>query len=158
MENNIIYESENFNVIVPIKPHISRLDGGHIVISGKRYINNRTELTPKEAIEVMRITMILGEAMLKGLNRNNINVERINDQENGNWAYLNNEEPFFHIHLYGRVKNSTIQKWGEALYFPDPNTNFYDNFDSLNSKDIKYIQEEIYKLENTDKYNIKNWK
>lgn len=155
--DNIIYETENFKVFVPSEPHVSRLDGGHLVISGKRYINDRTQLSPKEAIELIRLTMILGEAMSIGLNKNNIAVERINYQENGNWAYLNNEKPFFHIHLYGRTKNAISQKWGEALYFPDPKTHFYDNFESLNSKDIKYIQEEIQKLENTDKYNIENW-
>ena len=40
-----------------------------------------------------------------------INIERINYQDNGNWAYLKGTKPMFHIHLYGRTKESKVQIW-----------------------------------------------
>ena len=153
----IVYETKNFLVFLPNMPHIPREDGGHLVITAKEKILDRTGLNPTQAIECMRLTMLVGEAMVKGLKKQNINIERINYQENGNWAYLRHEIPFFHIHLYGRTKNSKSQIWGEALNLPDPDTGYYSSFDKLTNEDIFFIQEEIKKLEKTDKYNLKNW-
>lgn len=63
-----IYETENFVVAVPKVPHIPRTDGGHLWIRGKKeYFESRNELTPKLAIEVMRLTMLMSEAMRKGM-------------------------------------------------------------------------------------------
>ncbi len=102
----------------------------------------------------MRLTMLVGEAMKKGIK----DIERINYQENGNWAYQKKEQPVFHIHLYGRTKNSQTQTWGEALVFPNKSTGFYDHFDSFNSEDIKAIKEQITILEKDEKYHLENWK
>ena len=159
MSDEIIYETENFVVCVPKKTHISREDGGHIWIRSKeKYFASRLDLSPIEAIEVMRLTMLISEAMIKGMKNRNINIERINYQENGNWAYLNGTKPIFHIHLYGRTKESRVQVWGEALKFPNPKEDFYNNFIQFNNEDTKEIKNQINILENTDKYNLKNWK
>lgn len=156
--DSIIYETENFAVAVPKVPHIPRLDGGHLWIRGKECgFESRSELTPKLAIEVMRLTMLLGEAMKTGMKNRRLNIERINYQENGNWAYLSRQKPVFHIHLYGRTKDSTTQTWGEALVFPNKSTGFYDNFEPLNEEDIEEIKKQINILEKSEKYNIKNW-
>ena len=108
MENNavkfndiVIYETENFVGAVPIKPHIPRLDGGHIWIRSKeKYFESRIDFEPKMAIEAMHLTMLLSEAMVAGMKNRGIEIERINYQENGNWAYLDGVKPTFHIHLY----------------------------------------------------------
>ena len=84
-------------------------------------------------------------------------IERINFQDNGNWAYLKGLEPMFHIHLYGRTKNSTLQIWGEALKFPNPDTDFYDNLIPFNDDDIKEIKNAIIDLEMQEKYKKENW-
>lgn len=154
----VIHETENFVVAVPKTPHIPRLDGGHLWIRGKeKYFESRTELSPKLAIEIMRLTMLFGEAMKTGMKKRGINIERINYQENGNWAYLNGKKPVFHIHLYGRTKNSITQTWGEALVFPNKSTGFYNSFNRLNEEDIEEIKKQIYILEQSEKYNLKNW-
>lgn len=154
----IIYETENFVGAVPIKPHIPRVDGGHIWIRAKeKYFESRTDFEPKIAIEVMRMTMLLGEAMIAGMKYRGIEIERINYQENGNWAYQEGKKPTFHIHLYGRVKNAKTQTFGEALVFPYKETGFYDNFETLNEEDIKEIKKQISTLEKTEKYDISNW-
>lgn len=157
-KDNVIYETENFVVAVPKVPHIPRTDGGHLWIRGKeKYFESRTELNPKQAIEVMRLTMLLGEAMQIGMRNREINIDRINYQENGNWAYQKGMKPEFHIHLYGRTKDSKTQTWGEALKFPNKFTGFYDKFEGFNNEDIEEIKKQIIMLEKTEKYNIINW-
>lgn len=153
-----IYDTENFIVAVPKMPHIPREDGGHLWIRAKNeYFSSRVDLEPKLAIEVMRLTLLIGEAMQKGMKNRGIHIERINYQENGNWACQKNIEPEFHIHLYGRTKNSKTQTWGEALVFPNQDTGFYDNFERFNNEDIQEIKKQINILEKEEKYNITKW-
>ena len=157
-KDEVIYETENFVVAVPKVPHIPRTDGGHLWIRSKeKYFSSRIELEPKLAIEVMRLTMLIGEAMEKSMKNRNINVERINYQENGNWAYQKGMKPEFHIHLYGRTEDSKTQIWGEALNFPNKSTGFYDKFERFNNEDIEEIKKQINLLEKEDKYDLKNW-
>ena len=158
MDDTIIYTTKNFKVCVPNKPHISREDGGHIKIKPlvKEY-ESRLDLPVNEAIEVMRLTMLVSEAMIIGMKKRGITIDRINYQDNGNWAFLKNKKPHFHIHLYGRTKDSKIQPWGESLNFPNPNTDFYDGFKPFNQDDIKEILTEIRILEKSDKYLNENW-
>lgn len=101
--------------------------------------------------------MLTAEAMMLGLAKRDIQIARINYQENGNWAFLKDEEPFFHLHLYGRTINSKIQKWGEALYFPDPSSDYYNKTIPLNNEDIYEIVKQIEILETSEKYNLENW-
>lgn len=101
--------------------------------------------------------MLISEAMINGMKNRSINIERINYQENGNWAYRKGKNPIFHIHLYGRTMNSKTQIWGEALVFPNKETVFYDEFEPFNDDDIKEIKKQIAILENTEKYSLKPW-
>ena len=156
--DEVIYETENFVVAVPKVPHIPRTDGGHLWIRGKEeYFESRTELNPRQAIEVMRLTMLLGDAIQIGMRNRGINIDRINYQENGNWAYQKGMKPEFHIHLYGRTKDSKTQIWGEALHFPNKETGFYDDFEKFNEKDIEEITKQIGLLEKNEKYSVVNW-
>lgn len=157
MDTKILYESENFRVGVPAHPHVSREEGGHIWIMGKKHISDRYDLSPKEASEVMRLTMLIGQAMIDGMKNRGVIIGRINFQDNGNWAYLKGLEPTFHIHLYGRTENSTVQTWGEALKFPNPDTDFYDNMIPFDDDDIEEIKKAITYLEKQDKYKCENW-
>ncbi len=158
-KDTIIFETENFVAAVPKKPDVPRLDGGQIWIRAKeKYIESRTDLEPRMAIEVMRMTMLVGEAMIAGMKNRGIEIERINYQENGNWAYQDGVKPTFHIHLYGRTRSSKTQVFGEALTFPNKYSGFYEGFESFNQEDINEIQKQIARLEKTEKYNITNWK
>jgi hypothetical protein len=58
------YSSQYFDVGIHTEPHVTRLDGGHIVIVPKRSISERWEFTQEEAVDCMRISMIVGEAMI----------------------------------------------------------------------------------------------
>ena len=84
----LIYETENFTVEAPDKPHVDRDDGGHIKIVPKVQVVDRQQLSPKLAIELMRLTIVVGQAMTTAMNRRGVDIGRINYQDNGNWTVL----------------------------------------------------------------------
>ena len=73
-----IYETENFEVVTHEKPFVSREEGGHIKIVTKTGVEDRTKLTPKTAKELMRLTMLVGEAFQNAMNNRGIPVIKIN--------------------------------------------------------------------------------
>lgn len=158
-ERKIIYETENFILYTHGSPHIPREDGGHICITAKVPVNDRTEFSPAMAKEFVRLSMMAGEAFVKGMALGGVNIARINYQENGNWAFRKQKpyKPFFHLHLYGRTEDSKTQEWGEALNFPDPDTGFYDGMTPLTDDDIANIAKCMDILSKTDRYDPKNW-
>jgi diadenosine tetraphosphate (Ap4A) HIT family hydrolase len=156
----MIYISENFFVEAVEKPHIDRDDGGHINIYPKIKILDRQQLTPKQAIELMRLTIVVGQAMTKIMNEHEVDIGRLNYQDNGNWTVFNPEGSYLHIHLYGRAKSAKIHKYGQACYFPqkEENPEYYENFKPLNEDDVKDIKNEIEKLLKENKFSDTEWR
>lgn len=153
-----IYETKNFIVESHEKPFITRTDGGHIRIRIKDdSIIDRTKLDPKTAIELMRLTMVVGSAMETAMNNLGIPVVKINYQDMGNWAWKTNTKPFLHIHVFGRASNALKQIWPESVYLPDRGTGFYDDFEPLNSKDIEEIKKQINIVLQEEKYSEEKW-
>jgi diadenosine tetraphosphate (Ap4A) HIT family hydrolase len=142
----IIFETENFRVVAPEKPHVDRADGGHIKIEPKVPVEDRTKLSPALAKEFMMLTMAAGEAMTIALQKRGIDIGRINYQDMGNWVST------FHMQIYGRARSARIQKFGEAVLLPQRSTGFYDSFKPLNKEDVAAIKEEIERLMQTEKY------
>lgn len=147
-----IYNTTNFIVEAVDQPHITRTDGGHLKIYPKIQLVDRIQLSSELAIELMRLTMLVGEAMTIGLNNQGIDIGRINYQDNGNWSVFKPEGPYLHIHLYGRAKSAKIQKYGDACHFPHRKTGFYNKFEPLNKEDILEIQKQIEILSRQYKY------
>jgi len=84
LNDRIIYETKNFIVCVPKIPHIPREDGGHIWIRGRK--NNfcsRLDLDSNEAIEVMRLTMLISEAT-----KIKLNIKKIKNNGDNNKLML----------------------------------------------------------------------
>jgi diadenosine tetraphosphate (Ap4A) HIT family hydrolase len=152
-----VYKTRNFIVESVDKPMISRSDGGHLIINPVNRISDRTKLTPQLAIEFIRLSMIVGEAMETALNNQGIDVGRVNYQDNGNWAVFTPQGPHFHLHLYGRAKSAKIQKYGEAVNLPLPHTGFYEGLEPLTETDVRAIREEIERLEASEKYALSKW-
>ena len=152
-----IYQTKNFIVEAPDHPLVDRNDGGHIKISPKVRVADRQALNPKLAVEVMRLTMVVGSAMAKVMNEHGVDVGRINYQDNGNWSVFKQEGPSFHLHLFGRAKSAKINKYGDAIFAGHREAGFYDNFKPLNQDDIEEIKKEIEKLFKEDKYSDKTW-
>lgn len=154
----IIWKSKNFTVQAVNPPHVTRTDGGHIVIQPKIPVTDRAQLSPALAIELMRLTMVVGEAFTVALNQRDVDIGRINYQDNGNWGVRKTEGPKLHIHLYGRAKSAKTQKYGDALHLPHPETGFYKNCKPLNAGDIAAVRAEIEKLFLQPKYSDAAWK
>jgi diadenosine tetraphosphate (Ap4A) HIT family hydrolase len=142
----IIYETENFILESHERPEIDRLEGGHLKISPKVNIEDRTQLTPKQAIELMRFTIISGEAMKLAMQEIGVNIGRINYQDNGNWT------PHLHIHLYCRAKNAKIQKYGNPII-----PGHKKEYKPLNKKDINRIIIHVDKLFTLKKFSNSTW-
>lgn len=155
----IIYQTKNFIVEAADFPHVDRDDGGHIKIYPKVKVSDRQHLAPKLAVELMRLTSVVGEAMTIAMKQGGVDIGRINYQDNGNWSVFKPEGPYLHYHLYGRAKTAKYHKYGDACYFPHRETNpeYYKRFKPLNKDDIKRVKENIEKLLLLEKYNDKNW-
>ncbi len=131
------------------QPHVSRADGGHIVIDPKVAVEDRTQLTREQAIELVKLTMVGGEAMKSVLTRKGIDIGRINYQDNGNWRAE------LHVHLYGRARDATLQPWGHALAFPPTREDFrreLGHLEPLREDDIIEVRAEIIRLLASEKY------
>ena len=142
----VFYETRNFKVKAADEAIVDRKDGGHILIipsnrnSGKEH---RWQLDTKIAREFMMLSMIVGEAMFKAMNKRGITLDRINFQDNGNWSIGTRVKNKVHLHLFGRAKKSKHQKRGESLYFPSKKTRFWKNYEPLNDGDIKEILKQM---------------
>lgn len=156
----LIYESSNFLVEATNQPLVGRNDGGHIVLNPKNRVKDLQELTPPIAIELMRLLMVVGEAMSTVLNKNGVDIGRINYQDNGNWGVFTAAGPYQHFHLYGRAISAKQQPYGQACYFPDKKDQaaFYEHLEPLNKTDVMDLNLEITRLLLTDKYIDNNWK
>lgn len=143
----LIYETESFVLESHEKPEIDRLEGGHIKISPKVEVEDRTKLSPKQAVELMRLTIVAGEAMKKAMAKAGVEIGRINYQDNGNW------KPYLHVHLYGRAKNAVMQKYGDPVI-----PGHKGEYNPLNANDVENIREEINNLFKLEKFSDTNWK
>jgi len=148
----LIYETPNFILETREKPFIDRAEGGHIRIWSKLKISDRTKLTPEQAIEYTKLSMLAGEALNNVMSKQGIDIGIVNYQEMGNWSVFKPEGVTMHMHIFGRAKTATKQKYGEAVSLPQRDTGFYDKFEPLTEEDIKEMQIEIERLLDTDKY------
>jgi len=142
-----IYETENFILESHEKPEIDRLEGGHVKISPKKVVKDRSQFTPEQAIELMRFTIVSGQAMINGMKKQGVDIGRINYQDNGNWT------PNFHIHLYCRAIDAKIQKFGDPII-----PGHKESFKSLNQEDINIVKTEIDKLFLEERFSDLKWK
>lgn len=109
------------------------------------------------ALELTRLTMMVGKAFEIAMNNRGIPVVKINYQDMGNWAYKSGDKPYLHYHIFGRASNAIKQPWPESVYLPDRKTGFYEGFEPLNSEDIQEIQKQIGFVELEEKFKIENW-
>jgi diadenosine tetraphosphate (Ap4A) HIT family hydrolase len=146
---SLIFESDHFEIVTPEHPHVSRSDGGHLIVNPKVPVEDRTQLSRDKAIELMKLTMIAGEAMKNVLTRKGIEIGRINYQDNGNWRHE------LHVHLYGRATGATIQIYGHPLKFPPTREAFKEqmgDLEPLTADDVAALKSEIISLMGNEKY------
>ena len=145
----LVFESNHFEITAPERPHVSRSDGGHLIINPKVPVEDRTHLTREQAIELVKLTMVAGEAMKTALTRRGIEIGRINYQDNGNWRHE------LHVHLYGRARGAKLQPYGHFLQLPPTREAFtkaMGSLEPLSLEDCAALRQEIERLLATDKY------
>lgn len=142
----IVFETKNFFAEAAPHPFVSREEGGHIRVLPKVTVEDRTKLSVELATELMIFTMIIGEALVKGMSKRGVEIGRVNYQDMGNWG------PTLHIHIFGRAVTAVKQRYGEAVYLPKKETGFYEGFKPLNSDDVEEIKKNIDKLIKSKKY------
>jgi diadenosine tetraphosphate (Ap4A) HIT family hydrolase len=143
----LIYETENFILESHEKPEVDRLDGGHIKITPKVAVTDRTKLNSRLAIEFMRLSIVAGKAMALGMEKNGVEIGKINYQENGNW------NPEMHLHLYGRSIKAVYQKFGDPII-----PGHKDEYEPLNSDDIENIKVEMVRIFDDAEFKDKVWR
>ncbi len=149
-----VYEAENYYIQAASRPFIDRAEGGHLYIFPKVAVRDRTQLSPKLAVEYMKLSMVVGEALKSAMARRGVGIGIVNYQDMGNWGVFKPEGPTLHMQIYGRATTATTQKYGDAVQLPHRETGFYDSFEPLSEDDIKEIQIDIEKLLQSEKYNI----
>jgi diadenosine tetraphosphate (Ap4A) HIT family hydrolase len=156
----LIFESKFFLVESADPPLVDRNDGGHIMISPKTRISTRQQLEANDAIELMRLTIVTGEAMHVVMNEHGVDIGRINYQDNGNWSVFSPEGPALHIHLFGRAKSAVHQKYGQALFFPhrDEHPDKYKSLKALEPQDNHEIHTKIRSLLEEKRFSDYQWK
>lgn len=155
---DLIYETKTFTVERSPRPFVSREEGGHIRIFSKNHdVRCINDLSPDEAKELIRLEMVVREAMMEGMNKQGVPVTWINLEDLGNWAFKRNEIPHLHIHVFGRAATATKQPWPEAIYLPDRLTGFYENFQPLTEDDMKVIGQIIEDKFKDPKYANQVW-
>jgi diadenosine tetraphosphate (Ap4A) HIT family hydrolase len=147
-----IYVTENFYIQAASRPFIDKSEGGHVYIFPKIPVRDRTQLSPKLAIEYMKLSMVVGEALKSAMSRRGVDIGIVNYQDMGNWGVFKPEGPTLHMQIYGRAVTATIQKYGDAVQLPHRETGFYDRFKPLDDNDIEEIRADIEMLLQTEKY------
>lgn len=143
-EEDIIYETELLIVKRAGLAHVSREDGGHIQILTKRDISERRFMTPPEAVECAWLTNITGQAFERAMNRQGVEVVKVNYYDMANWPFFDPiPKPRFHIHIYGRVWGSEKQPFPEALTLPRKGDSYYTQTIRLSDEDMGAIRAEI---------------
>lgn len=155
----LVYESPFYIAETPDFVSNDRDDGGHIEISPKTKLVNRQALTPKQAIELMRLTSVVGQALATAMNGRGVDIGRINYQDNGNWDIFSKDGPYLHVHVFGRAKSAKVNKYGHALHFPhmDEDPEHYKTFKPLNAEDIQAVRQEIEQLFEALEYQNAAW-
>jgi diadenosine tetraphosphate (Ap4A) HIT family hydrolase len=150
--NEIICKSITFDIEIPEKPLVDREDGGHLRIASRMKVKDRTELTTLQTIEYALLSEVAGKALEQAMTLRGIEIGNINWQEMGNWSVFKPQGVTLHMHIFGRAKTARVQKYGEAVRLPSPDTGFYDNFQKLDEGDVQAIKERMKELLSLEKY------
>lgn len=155
---DVIFKTVTYTVERAPRPFITREEGGHIrIFPIDQNISCIHDLSPKQAIELIRLEMVVREAMIEGMNHQGVPVIWVNIEDLGNWAFKRNEKPIMHIHVFGRVASAKKQVWPEAPYLPDRSSGFYDGFEPLTDADMQVIGKLIEEKLQEEKFLDKNW-
>lgn len=139
----VVWSDKHFEIRLPMRPHVDRDDGGHLVVYPKRDVGFRSELPVEEAQALAVLLQALENAYILAMRSRGLDMVWLNIQDNGNWSLLADKPRHFHVHLYGRCRTEVGQTPGQALVFPDPHSTVYDENRQLDEEDIAAIVDRL---------------
>lgn len=139
MPDVILYEDRFFQVVSPEYPLNCRKDGGHLVLLKKKPVTDRSEMKWDEAIDFMRISMIVGKAMYSVLG-----VERMNYEDLGNWGVDKPQGSYMHLDFFGRAKEQVHQVRGSHMQiYPEGHNIYKGHLKPFNDEEVDLLIKEI---------------
>ena len=148
MEERTVFEDAYFIVTAPRLPLNSRQDGGHLVLYKKDEVSDRSDLTWREAIDFMRVSMAVGLAMYEVLG-----IERMNYEDLGNWSVDDADGPMMHLHFFGRARTEIHQIRGQHMFlYPQGHPIYQGHLDPLSDDEIGRFRARIPEILNGEKY------
>jgi diadenosine tetraphosphate (Ap4A) HIT family hydrolase len=148
MLDKIVYEDKFFQVVSPQYPLNCREDGGHLVLLKKESVKDRSEMDWQEAIDFIRISMMVGKAMYDVLG-----VERLNYEDLGNWGVDKPTGSTMHLHFFGRAKEQTHQIRGcHMKIYPEGHKIYKGHLKPFTDEEIDLLKKEIDIISQEDKY------
>ena len=148
MASRLVYEDKYFQVVSPEFPLNDRNDGGHLVLTKKTKVTDRSDMTHQEAIDFMRISMAVGKAMYEVLG-----IERMNYEDLGNWGIDDPGGAKMHLHFFGRAREQMHQIRGHHMFlYPKGHKIYQGHLEPLNSGDLKKLRVKIEDILKGDGY------
>jgi diadenosine tetraphosphate (Ap4A) HIT family hydrolase len=146
--NNIVYEDNYFIVLSPGNPLNCREDGGHLIMVKKDKVTDRSDMILQEAIDFMRISMIVGKAMYLVLG-----VERVNYEDLANWGLDDPEGPKTHLHFFGRARKQLHQVRGQHIaLFPKGHPIYDGHLKPFTEDEVERLRVKIEEISQEEKY------
>jgi len=148
--DQLVYEDKYFRVISPESPFNSREDGGHLKMYKKVEVTDRSDLTYQEAIDFMRLSMLVGRAMYDVLG-----VERMNYEDLGNWGLDKPGGAKMHLHFFGRAREQVHQIRGHHMFlFPKGHPIYRGHLAPLTEDEVARLRARMQELSMEEKYVI----
>lgn len=148
MASNVVYEDKFFKVISPELPLNCRDDGGHLILVKREKITDRSDMTDQEAIDFMRISMVVGKAMYEVLG-----IERMNYEDLGNWGVDDPCGAKMHLHFFGRAKEQVHQIRGHHMFlYPKGHKIYEGHLKAFSDDDLVRLRASIESILGEDKY------
>jgi GNAT superfamily N-acetyltransferase/diadenosine tetraphosphate (Ap4A) HIT family hydrolase len=143
-----VYEDQYFRVIAPERPLNCRVDGGHLILIKRAQVTDRSDLTVEEAIDFMRISMMVGRAMYDVLG-----IERMNYEDLGNWGLDEPGGAKLHLHFFGRARRQIHQIRGQHMaLFPKDHPIYLGHLQPLDAVDLARLKARLEELAAEEKY------
>ena len=145
---NIVYEDEYFFVVSPDHPLNSREDGGHLIMRKKMGVTDRSDMTHMEAIDFMRVSMMVGKAMYQVLG-----IERMNYEDLANWGLDSPGGPKMHLHFFGRARKQIHQIRGHHIFlFPMGHPIYEGHLKPFTEDEIERLRAKVEEISHEEKY------
>jgi diadenosine tetraphosphate (Ap4A) HIT family hydrolase len=146
--DRLIYEDKYFVVSSPEYPLNCREDGGHLVLAKKEKVSDRSDMTYQEAIDFMRVSMMVGRAMYQVMG-----VERVNYEDLGNWGLDDPGGAKMHLHIFGRAKEQTHQIRGHHMFlYPKEHKIYQGHLKPFTQDEVNKLRAKIGQISREEKY------